>query len=248
MKQDVNFFLLGLLVFMVMAMIGLVMYSQFEYQNLHNEHLDALNKLDNKSAELNKTIDEVNRAKADLDAREASLVDIMNQLNLTKAKQASLGGFFDNLKGEKEILAENLSATQQDLQKSKTDYTGAKKDLQVCQQGLNSANQELTKKDAKIASMLTNIKYASVSLNQTDDSVFFMNKDLDDLKSQITDLYNAVGKMKTPDNISAASKSNIKGQLDDMQSYIDGKLANSLTSLINSINNAKKSISSIGSA
>lgn len=72
-----------------------------------------------------------------MDAREASLVDIMNELNLSKAKQASLGGFFEDLKGEKETLQENLSATEQDLQTWKTNYNGAKKDLQVCNQGLD---------------------------------------------------------------------------------------------------------------
>lgn len=94
--------------------------------------------------------------------------------------------------------------------------------------------------------MVMKVREASTSLNQTDDSVFFMNKDLTDLKSQITDLYKAISDMKSPDDISIDAKSSIKGQLDDMQSYIDGKLANSMISLTNSLGNAKNSISSIG--
>lgn len=238
--------MLGLLVLTLLSMVGLGLYYQNNYKSLAGDYDSALQKLQEKNDELDQKMKEINQTRSELDAREASLVDIVKELNLTKEKQASLGGFFENLKGEKETLADNLSATQQDLQKWKTSYAAKDKDLKVCQQSSNLKDEQLAKKDSKISYMQTNIKSASYSLNQTDENLFYVEKDLEDLKSQLSDLYKEVGKMTEPDQISADSKSDIKDELDDMQSYIDGKLDNSLTSLRNSIANAKRSISSAG--
>ncbi len=246
MKQDINYFLLGLLVLILLSMVGLGLYYQNEYKNLSGEYDSALQNLKEKNDELDKKMEEINQTRSDLDSRESALVDIVKELNLTKEKQVSLGGFYANLTGEKQLLQEDLSATEQDLQKWKTSYTAKDKDLKVCQQDSNLKDQQLAKKDSKISYMQTNIKYASTSLNQTDDNLFSVEKNIEDLKLQITDLYKKVGKMSEPDEIGADAKSGIKGDLDDMQSYIDGKLENSLISLRNSITNAKKGISSAG--
>jgi len=248
MKQDVNFFLFGMLILLIFAMVGLVMYTEVEYKNLSNDYSDALKKLDNKTAELNKKIDENNQTRAELESRERSLVDIVKELNLTKEKQTSLGGFFENLKGEKQTLEENLTSTQGEVAKWKASYTDKKKDLDVCQNSVKLKEDQITKKDSKISYMTLKVKEASSYYNQTDENLFFVKKDLEDLSSQIDELYIATGDLKVPAEISADAQDDIKSDLEDLRSYIRGKLGNAVISLGNSINNAKKSISSISSA
>jgi len=246
MKRDVNLFLLGLLVLIIISMVGLGIYFQNEYKSLASEYNTALDKLQEKNAELDKKIIEINNTRAELDAREASLVDIVKELNLTKEKQNSLGGFFENLKGEKETLQENLSSTQDEVKKWKLNYNNVNNDLGICQNNIKNKDDQINKKDARINYMALKVKDASFSFNQTDDNLFFVKKDLDDLSSQIDDLYTSTGDFKVPDQISIDARDSIKSDLDDLKSYIRGKLGNSVTSLGNSISNAKKSISSIG--
>jgi chromosome segregation ATPase len=248
MKRDVNLFFLGLLVLIIISMVGMGLYFQNEYKGLASEYNSALQKLEEKNAELDKKIVEINTTREELDARERSLVDIVKELNLTKEKQTSLGGFFENLKGEKETLEENLTSTQGEVVKWKASYADKKKDLDVCQNSVKLKEEQITKKDAKINYMALKGREASNYFNQTDENLFFVKKDLDDLASQVDDLYMATGDLKVPDQISADSQDDIQNDLDDLRSYIRGKLGNAVMSLGNSINNAKKSISSIGSA
>jgi chromosome segregation ATPase len=248
MKRDVNLFFLGLLVLIILSMVGMGVYFQNEYTGLASEYNSALQKLEEKNAELDKKIIEINTTREELDARERSLVDIVKELNLTKEKQTSLGGFFENLKGEKQTLEENLTSTQQEVAKWKASYTDKTKDLNVCQNSVKLKEDQITKKDAKISYMALKVKEASNYFNQTDENLFFVKKDLEDLSSQIDDLYIATGDLKVPEEISLEARNDIKSDLDDLRSYINGKLGNAVMSLGNSINNAKSRITSIGSA
>jgi chromosome segregation ATPase len=248
MKRDVNLFLLGMLVLIIISMVGMGIYFQNEYKSLANEYNSALDKLQEKNAELDKKIIEINTTREELDAREASLVDIVKELNLTKEKQASLGGFFENLKGEKETLQENLTSTQEDVRKWNLKYNDANRDLGLCKNDVSNKVDLLNKEKNKVSYMALKAKEASFSLNQTEENLFYVKKDLDDLSSQIDDLYMSTGDLSVPDEISAGAQDDIKSGLDDLRSYIRGKLGNAVTSLGNSINNGKRSISSIGSA
>ena len=248
MKRDVNLFLLGLLVLIIISMVGLGIYFQNEYKSLASEYNTALDKLQEKNAELDKKIIEINNTRADLDAREASLVDIVKELNLTKEKQTSLGGFFENLKGEKETLQENLSSTQDEVKKWKLNYNNANNDLGICQNNIKNKDDQLNKKDARINYMNLKVKDASRFFSQTNENLFFVKKYLTELSSQIDDLYSSTGDYKVPDQISIDARDSIKSDLSDIKSYINGKLSNSVMSLGNSISSANSSISSIGSA
>jgi chromosome segregation ATPase len=248
MKRDVNLFLLGLLVLIIISMVGLGIYFQNEYKSLASEYNSALDKLQEKNAELDKKIIEINATREELDARERSLVDIVKELNLTKEKQASLGGFFENLKGEKQTLEENLTSTQEEVQKWKASYNDKKKDLDVCQNSVKLKEDQISKKDSKISYMALKAKEASGYYGQASENMFFVKKDLDDLSSQIDDLYMATGDLNVPVQISSDAQDDIQDGLDDLRSYIRGKLGNTVLSLGNSLNNMNKSISSIGSA
>lgn len=246
MKRDVNLFLMGLLVLIIVSMVGLAIYFQGEYKGLSNEYNSALEKLEEKNAELDKKILEINETREELESRERSLIDIVKELNLTKEKQTSLGGFFENLKGEKETLEENLTETQQEVAKWKASYNDKRKDLDVCQNSVKLKEEQITKKDSKIAYMVVKAKEVSFSLNQSEENLFFVNKNLEDLSSQIDDLYIAVSDLNVPDDISADAKDDIKSELNSLRSYINGKLENNIMSLRNSLSNAKRSAASIG--
>jgi chromosome segregation ATPase len=248
MKRDVNLFFLGLLVLIILSMVGMGLYFQNEYKGLASEYNSALDKLEEKNAELDKKIVEINKTREELDVRERSLVDIIKELNLTKEKQNSLGGFFENLKGEKETLEENLTSTQQEVSKWKANYADKKKDLDVCQKSVELKTEQIAKKDSKINYMVLKAKEASYSLNQSEENLYFVKKDLEDLSSQIDDLYIATGDLEVPAEISADAQDDIQDDLEDLRSYIRGKLGNAITSLGNSISNGKRSITSIGSA
>ena len=248
MKRDVNLFLLGLLVLIIISMVGLGVYFQNEYKSLASEYNTALDKLQEKNAELDKKIIEINNTRAELDAREASLVDIVKELNLTKEKQTSLGGFFENLKGEKETLQENLSSTQDEVKKWKLNYNNANNDLGICQNNIKNKDDQLNKKDARINYMNLKVQDASRYFSQTNENLFFVKKYLAELSSQIDNLYSSTGDYKVPDQISIDARDSIKSDLSDIKSYVNGKLSNSVMSLGNSISSANSSISSIGSA
>jgi len=248
MKQDVNFFLFGMLILLIFAMVGLVMDTEAKYAKLKVDYNNAKAKLNDTNSELLKKIGENNQTRAELDAREASLVDIVKELNLTKEKQNSLGGFFENLKGEKETLQENLSSTQDEVKKWKLNYNNVNNDLGICQNNIRNKDDQINKKDAKINDMNFKVQAAGRYFSQTNENLFFVKKYLAELSSQIDDLYSSTGDLKVPDQISIDARDSIKSDLSDIKSYINGKLGNSVTSLGNSISSVNSSISSIGSA
>ena len=245
MKRDVNLFLMGLLVLIVVSMVGMAIYFQSEYKGLSNEYNSALEKLEEKNAELDKRMLEINKTREELDSRERSLVDIVKELNLTREKQASLGGFYENIKGEKQTLEENLSATQQEVRKWRTNYDNANRDLGICQNTIKNKDETINKKESKIAYHVVKAKEVSSSLNQTDVNLAAVRNNLEDLSSQLDELYMLTSDMEVPAQISADAKTDIKEGIDDMRSYINGKFDNTLTSMRNSVNNARKSVSSI---
>jgi chromosome segregation ATPase len=246
MKRDVNLFFLGLLVIIIVSMVGMGIYFQNEYKLLAGDYNSALQKLEEKNAELDKKIIEINTTREELDARERSLVDIVKELNLTKEKQASLGGFFENLKGEKQTLEENLSATEQEVRKWKLNYNNLNNDYGICQNNVKNKDELLKKDKDRINYMILKAKEASFSINQSIDNLFFVKKDLEDLTSQIDDMYSETGDLSVPDQISSEAQDSIQSDLDDLKSYINGKLGNAVKSLESSISNSKRSISSVG--
>jgi len=84
-----------------------------------------------------------------LESRERSLVDIVTELNLTKEKQASLGGFFENLKGEKQVLEENLNETRQEVASWKVKYNDVNHDLSLCNKEVSNKVDLLNKEKAR---------------------------------------------------------------------------------------------------
>jgi len=88
-------------------------------------------------------------------------------------------------------------------------------------------------------------KDVSTYLNQSEENLYYVRRNLEDLSSQIDDLYSATVDMDVPEDISMDAKTTIKDGLNDLRSYINGKLKNNVDSLGNSISNAKKSAASI---
>jgi len=140
---------MGLLILTVVSMVGLAVYFQSEYKSLAVEYNSALEKLQEKNAELDKKIQEVNETRQELESRERSLVDIVTELNLTKEKQASLGGFFENLKGEKQVLEENLNETRQEVASWKVKYNDVNHDLSLCNKEVSNKVDLLNKEKAR---------------------------------------------------------------------------------------------------
>lgn len=245
MKQDVNFFLLGLLVLVLVAMVAMALYAQSEYHSLSGKYETALEDLKGKSQELENRIDEVGKTRTELESKEKALADIVSELNLSAERESSLGGFFEDLKGEKEELEEDLSKTVQEKENWRFKYTATEKDLQVCEEGVKLKETQLVKERAKSAQLIRDIKDVGSWVNKSRDQLNNIDELTEKINTDLSALYKKVGDYDEPDEISNDAKSEIKNGIDDIRSLADNKVADSIESLKGTLENIEKKIGGI---
>ena len=231
MKQDINFFLMVILVLMLAVMVVMVIYAQDQYHGLHDKYLVAYDELKQKNEELVNKSEEINRTRTDLEDRQRALVDIVKELNLSAERESSLGGFFENIKGQKQVLETNLNSTVQELDNWKKKYATSQNDLQVCDQAKKLALDDATKKGAKIAELRRNFGDLSFQVNTSKAQLSSISSTAKSLRDDLADLNKAVVAMSEPDEISKDAKSQIKSGISDAQETIDNRLDSFITSL-----------------
>lgn len=231
MKQDVNYLLLGLIIAVLAGMVSIALYAQHEYQNLNLKYSSAVKELDNKSTQLEKKAEEINKTRSELEDRERALVDIVHELNLSAERATALGGFFENLKGQKELLEGSLNATAQEKEKVQSQYNTAKKDLQVCTETNKLQEDHLKKERAKTAQLSVTLKDISLSINRSLDQLASVDKAAGTADDEIIALRKKVGGMDVPSEISEVSKTELEDDLDSMQSFAENKLQTAIDTL-----------------
>jgi chromosome segregation ATPase len=242
MKQNVNFFLMFILVLMLGVMVVMVVWVQGEYRNLHDEYISKNELLEQKNQELVNMSEEINTTRSDLEDRQRALVDIVKELNLSAERESSLGGFFENVKGQKQVLETNLNSTVQEKENWKKLYNTAQNDLGICDKAKQIALDDVKKRDGTIAGLRRDFGTLSLSVNSSKTQLSSIASTVSSLRDDLSDLSKAVTAMSEPADISKSSKSAIKDGLSDAQSTIDNRLDSLITSLRSTLNDIGKRI------
>ncbi len=190
MKRDVNLILFGLVVFLLFSMVGITLYYQETYRSLDESYSQATGKIRETERQLNKTIAEVGRKSEELDRREKELIDIINELDVSKQKISSLGDYYQNLKGEKETLENRLDSAESKRDLYKLNLDEKTKELEVCekdkkllQSELGDAEKTISTAKGKVGNMSSVAYSLLLNLNEMesiiDDDI---REDLNDIK------------------------------------------------------------------
>ncbi len=223
MRKDVNFILFGLLLLSLVSMIALTLYYKSVYQGLSARYADAQTDIDKKASELNETITLVNAKEDLLNKKEKILLDYINELNLSKNRELSLGEHFTALQGEKEELQEDLNITRGENKRLESAYTEAKKDLDVCDVNYQLKTKELTDVSNQLVAAESALLNMGTHVDDVDDSRVSMRKKVlaaknvtKEMDDKIDDVTNSALKTDLQSDMSE-----LKGELNDLEGLVD---------------------------
>ena len=185
MKKDINTILLGLVVFLLISIVVLTLYYQETYRNLDRNYREATNKL-------NKAVSEVKIKSEELNKREKELIDIINELNISKQRISSLSDYYESLKGEKEILENRLKTMESDRDKYKLNLDEKIQELKVCEKDkklfsdeLNNANAKISKAGGKVGNMSKIVHSMETNLDDMESIIDKIPDYLDDIEEDL---------------------------------------------------------------
>ncbi len=195
-----NFIFFGLLLLLLIAMVGVTLYSDYTYQGVNARYREFKKMFEHVEEDLNKSRAELNLKDKELQEKEQALVDIINELNLSKQRVSSLSDYYTTVRSEKDVLESDLSQTQEERDKWKTDYTTARTDLGVCEKNYDLKKEEVKQLEltrvlhqnyAKIAeslaeSMMDILKTVKCDNSSTcNDKIENVTETLEDLQAEL---------------------------------------------------------------
>jgi len=217
MKHDVNYILLGLLLVVIIAMIAMLFYYNVTYGMLSQRYESAVRDVENKSAELNRTLFMVVEKDAMLREKEQILLDYIQNLNLSKERETSLGSFFTEVKSRNEVLDDQLNATRSERNSYATLYNRYYADYGVCVQDKSSLTTQVNSANNKIGAMRTGLAEISTKIG-------YVKESADSITGMAQDLHNnrynssAIGGLA---NDIAGDAGSIKGQSETIKTIAD---------------------------
>ena len=147
MKQDVNIFLAGLIVLLLISMMGIVMYYKYTYSTINSDYAALKSQMENITAELNTTLTEVR-------IKEAMLESMERNLTLSTSRESKLGSEYEEVKSEREKVAGELEQTETQLEDYMSRYTKTKSELEDTEDELGTCKDDYKEKkdelDAKV--------------------------------------------------------------------------------------------------
>ncbi len=150
MKKDVNLIFFGLVVFLLISILGITLYYQETYKSLDASHQEAMDKIIDTECKLNDTLAEVEAKSAELDQRERDLIDIYNELNISKQKISSLSSFYEEVSSEKDNLEDKINFAEADRDRYKLSLDEASQELLVCERDKELFSDEVSEANSKI--------------------------------------------------------------------------------------------------
>jgi chromosome segregation ATPase len=150
MKKDVNFVFFGLLILLLIAMIGVVLYNEYISQENIARYTEFKKKYEKACEDLNRSYEEINIKDEEIREKEQALIDIINELNLSKQRASSLGDYYETVRSEKDTLEEDLNRTEDEMKRWKSEYVAAKQDLGVCEKSYALKKSEVELLNSKI--------------------------------------------------------------------------------------------------
>jgi len=234
MKHNVNFGLLGLLLLVIVAMIGLVLYYYTTYEGLSRKYDEALLSLRNVSGKVNQTQYELAAREAQLREKEKMLIDYLGELNISRQRETSLGGHYNEMKDKVENLSSTLNLTvvernkyaaQADKYYAESLEWKGKYDRE--HENLNSANNRITKMRGDAAELEKTIESFDNELASLENSIKNTKGYAEDIKRNLTDT-STVNRRA----------SDIKAEVNSMETTVTA-LQSQLTQIMTRINSLK---------
>lgn len=240
MKRDVNFLLFGLLILLLIAMVAMAIYAQYEYQRCNTDYLTALEDIEEKNSQLNKKIAEINKTREELKSKERALVDIIKELNLSEQREVSLSGLFEDIKGEKELLEEDLEITAKERDRWRSNYTAAKMDLDMCEKNYELKERQLDLATKKISQIRFNVKSIGININKSRGYIDDIEDALEDINDDLSSLYQRVDDVENE-----TLRDELEGDIEDIQNLINDALMRIITDLRNKMDSMEKKVKEI---
>jgi chromosome segregation ATPase len=205
-KKDVNFIFFGLLLLLMIAMAGVMLYSDYTYHKVNGDYIRFKQMYDKAQDDLNQSKTDVRAKEMALDEKERELIDIVKELNLSKQKESSLSGYYVTVKSEKEQLNESLSTAISARDRYKADYESSRLTLSVCQRDIELEKKTVSTCQANLLSYRVASADAALKAEQLMaalDTFSCKNKtvcddDLGDAVTMLETLQAKLNSMKTP--------------------------------------------------
>ncbi|MFC2154537.1 hypothetical protein ACFLRC_03530 [Candidatus Altiarchaeota archaeon] len=193
MRYNVSLILSGLLLLTLISMLTLTFYYKYTYDELRTEYRVAIDEVTDAAGDLNRTMQEVEAKEKLLNTKEQILIDYINELNLSKERETSLGTHFTELRGEKEELSTNLTEARERLDELSRDYERAKTDLDVCEVDYRICQEEaedLPYLKGNFSKLEEDMNNAWDELSTALDKLESTESQADELKDEINQLEN----------------------------------------------------------
>lgn len=136
MKKDVNFIFFGLLLLLMIAMAGVMLYSDYTYHKVNGDYLRFKEMYDLAQKNLTNSREELQAKQLNLEELEQNMTDLWNELQLSKTKESSLSGFYTTVQTQKQQLNESLGAAISARDRCRSDYETSRLTLSVCQRDI----------------------------------------------------------------------------------------------------------------
>lgn len=208
--------LLGLVLASMLSMTAMAWYYKRTYDDLNGRYVTSRLEILAAAAELNKTISEVDAKAELLNRKEVILTDYINELNLSRERETSLGTHFTDMKNENVYLGEKLNKTMLDRERWQNMYNVTQRNYGVCivdLQGKTAELQDSLGEINRIQGLKPSLDAGAERLGGRESEVSADVGDIYDTAKEIDSLANDV------DNDSLRSE--IKSNVNDIKSRVD---------------------------
>lgn len=216
MKRNVNFMLLLLVLASMLSMTVMAWYYKRTYDDLNGRYASARADILAAAEELNRTISEVEAKEELLNRKEVILTDYINELNLSKERETSLGSHFTDMRNDNIYLGEKLNKTVLDRDKWQSLYNVTQRNYGVCivdLQGKTVELQESLGEINRIQGLKPSLDASAGKLEEREGDVSTNVGKIDDLAREIGDMADDV------DNATLSSE--IKSNANEIKSKVD---------------------------
>lgn len=239
MRYTVNFVLLGLLLITIVSMVLMVVYYHSTYGGLNKRYKTAISEVEAVAVDLNQTLTEVKAKESLLNKKEKELIDYIDELNLSKERESSLGDHFTELRGEKEDIERDLNATELEKEQWRENYYTAKQEFDVCKTDYKLKVSELSSAKRELFTFEEAAENLQSSSGELTDKVADVNNKIGDIGEDADALWDFANDIEN-----ATLKNQMRGAVSNLESNI-GKLEQRMTNLESVINTIKAWISTM---
>jgi chromosome segregation ATPase len=151
-KKDVNFIFFGLLLLLMIAMAGVMLYSDYTYHKVNGDYLRFKGMYDLAQKNLTNSREQLQAKQLNLEELEQNMTDLWNELQLSKTKETSLSGYYTTVQTQKQQLNESLSTAISARDRCKADYESSRLTLSVCQRDIELEKKTVSSCQANLLS------------------------------------------------------------------------------------------------